>query len=100
MKKNIIHFSGDMNLDPDSDDEKIQFGKIQEQEHHTFRHIENSGRDKKIIKKNIEQDVADKVKKLPEGHYNGQISFQGKYIKYSAYKFKDGTINIGRITVG
>jgi len=66
---------------------------------HTFRHVEEAGIDTQAAENAIRNDLAGKGASLPQGRTTGQVYVQGRVLQYNAYKFLDGTINVGRITV-
>jgi hypothetical protein len=76
----------------------IQFGKVENQIAHTFRHIEGAGFDRTVVESAIRQDLNKAAKSLSAGQYNGSVVVNGTKLDYSAFKLKDGTINVGRIT--
>ncbi|MDN3575700.1 hypothetical protein QWZ03_02810 [Chitinimonas viridis] len=88
--------------DPDDDDgkskETVRFGKDANQEYHTFLHIEKAGLDRSAVQDAIKGDLSKVGNSLKEGLYNGRVNVNGTQVDYAAYKFSDGTINVGRIT--
>ncbi|MGL4426335.1 MAG: hypothetical protein ACRCUQ_01060, partial [Alphaproteobacteria bacterium] len=78
----------------------IQFGRVENQVKHTFRHIEAAGLNKDIIQNAIQKNLSKIADKLPSGHYNGSVTIKNRAIQYSAFKFDSGVVNVGRITLG
>jgi len=78
---------------------QVKFGNNANQSYHTFRHVEEAGIDKQAAENAITNDLAGKQASLPQGLTTGQVNVEGRVLRYSAYKFPDGTINVGRITV-
>ncbi|MGL5784630.1 MAG: hypothetical protein ACRCYZ_04105 [Alphaproteobacteria bacterium] len=78
----------------------IQFGRVENQIKHTFRHVEAAGLNKDIIRNAIQKNLLKIADKLPSGHYNGSVAIKNKTIQYSAFKFDSGVVNVGRITLG
>ena len=78
---------------------EVKFGNNTNQSYHTFRHVEEAGINKQAAENAIRNDLAGKGASLPQGLTKGQVNVQGRVLEYNAYKFPDGTINVGRITV-
>ncbi len=76
----------------------IQFGKVENQVSHTFRHVEKAGFDRQVVQDAIKQDLSQAAKSLSNGPYNGSVVVNGTKLDYTAFKLSDGTINVGRIT--
>jgi RHS repeat-associated protein len=76
----------------------VQFGKVENQVSHTFRHVEKAGFDRQVVQDAIKQDLLRAVESLSGGQYNGSVVVNGTKLDYSAFKLPDGTINVGRIT--
>jgi hypothetical protein len=76
----------------------VQFGKVENQISHTFRHVEKAGFDRAVVQDAIKQDLSKAVGSLSGGQYNGSVVVNGIKLDYSAFKLPDGTINVGRIT--
>ena len=86
---------------PDGDNnekEKVRFGKNENQEYHAFRHVDEAGLDRQAVRDSIKQDLSRVGDSLKEGLYEGRVSVNGTQVDYNAYKFADGSINVGRIT--
>ena len=79
-------------------DNGISFGKNENQVHHTFRHIDEAGLNRGEVSQAIRQDLGT-TNKLPQGLNRGTIQVQDKVLEYRAFKFNDGTVNVGRITI-
>ena len=82
----------------DNDKDKVRFGKNANQESHAFRHVDEAGLDRGAVRDSIKQDLSKVGDSLKEGLYNGRVNVNGTQVDYAAYKFPDGTINVGRIT--
>lgn len=82
-----------------TDVSQVKFGSNANQAYHTFRHVEEAGIDTRAAENAIRNDLAGKGASLPQGRTTGQVYVQGRILQYNAYKFLDGTINVGRITV-
>ena len=77
----------------------IQFGRTENQVYHTFRHVEAAGLDRGLTAQAITKDLASIGKNLPYGLLNRTVAVGDAKVTYSAFKLKDGTINVGRITL-
>jgi len=84
--------------DNDNEKDNIRFGKNENQKFHTFRHVDEAGLDREAVRDSIKQDLSKVGKSLKDGPYNGRVNVNGTQVDYVAYKFSDGTINVGRIT--
>jgi hypothetical protein len=78
--------------------EDIQFGKVENQVYHTFRHVEKIGLDREIIQQAITEDLSNAASNLVDGLNKRSVIVNGIPLDYVAFKLPDGTINIGRIT--
>lgn len=77
---------------------KVQFGKTDNQIYHTFRHTDQLGISRDIIKTRIESHLQLVHKKIETSKpYNGIITIGKQKLQYTAYKLDNGIINIGRI---
>jgi hypothetical protein len=76
----------------------VQFGKVENQISHTFRHVEKAGFDRTAVQDAIKQNLSKIADSLSSGQYNGSVVVDGTKLDYSAFKLSDGTINVGRIT--
>lgn len=88
---------GDDGNPPTNNQVKVQFGKLNNQTSHAFRHTDKAGLDRKAVKEAIQADLAKVGGSLPKRHYNGTVSVNGRQLVYSAFKLPDGTINVGSI---
>ncbi|MEM7382856.1 MAG: hypothetical protein AAF400_00830 [Bacteroidota bacterium] len=76
----------------------VQFGKDSNQINHTFRHTDILGLNRAVVKSAIEAHFTSASSQIAPGKpFNQVIEVAGKRIQYTAFKLKDGTINIGRI---
>ncbi len=78
----------------------IQFGRDQNQVSHTFRHIDEIGLERVIVRFAILQFLEPVQSTLPLGLTVGSVEAKGVRLDFRAYKFIDGTINVGRINPG
>ncbi|WFP06235.1 hemagglutinin repeat-containing protein [Achromobacter spanius] len=78
--------------------QKIQFGRVENQTNHTFRHVEAAGFQREVVGRAIQKDLSKAGVNLKDGPYAGFVIVNGIRLEYSAFKFPDGTINVGRIT--
>jgi hypothetical protein len=65
-------------------------------QYHTWRHIDNAGIDRSTIQNMIESDL-EKQQAQP-GLNIRNFTVRGQQWQYNAFKFNDGTINVGRIS--
>ncbi|MCD6035591.1 MAG: hypothetical protein K0R63_1332 [Rickettsiales bacterium] len=77
----------------------IQFGKVDNQIYHTFRHVEAAGFDKGLVQNAITNDLNSMAQSMPQGIYNGSVVVNGTKFDYNAFKLPNGTVNVGRITI-
>ena len=76
----------------------IQFGGNANQVYHTYRHIDQLGLDRNIVKQAVQRDAAKKIGQvIPGKHLNSVIKVEGRTLQYTIYKLPNGTYNIGRI---
>ncbi|MBB1627415.1 filamentous hemagglutinin [Achromobacter sp. UMC71] len=80
------------------DDLVIQFGRVENQVSHTFRHVEAAGFQRDAVSRAIQADLSKVGAGIREGQYTGSVVVDGVKLDYSAFKLPDGTINVGRIT--
>ena len=76
----------------------VQFGKTSNQVSHVFRHTDALGLDRTVVKSAVEshfRGVASQI--VPGKPFIQRVKVGGRNIQYTAFKLKDGTINIGRI---
>jgi len=76
----------------------IQFGKVENQIYHTFRHVDAIGLNREMVQIAITEDINNAVSSLVEGLNKRSVIVDGITLDYVAFKLPDGTINIGRIT--
>lgn len=76
----------------------INFGEVENQISHTFRHIEAIGLDRSVVKDAISSDLGKIASSPSMSLYNGFVIVNGIRLDYVAYRLPDGTINIGGIT--
>jgi len=76
---------------------QVRFGKDKNQRSHTFRYVVDAGLDSLAVQQAIERDL--KLIPLLDGLNKGKLEHSGKVLHYHAFKFPDGTINVGRITI-
>lgn len=55
----------------------IQFGKVENQVSHTFRHIEAAGFDRQVVQDAIKLDLSKMAESLSKGQYNGNVVVNG-----------------------
>ncbi len=78
---------------------EVQFGRVENQVNHTFRHIDKAGLDRNAVQQAVRQDVSRAAESLSKGQqHTGSVVVNGTRVEYSAFKLQDGTINVGRIT--
>lgn len=76
----------------------IQFGKGAQQISHAFRHTDALGLNRTVVKSAVETHLKVVSSQIVAGKpFNQIIEVAGQRIQYTAFKLKDGTINIGRI---
>lgn len=76
----------------------IQFGKGTDQVRHAFRHTDAFGLNRTAVKTAVETHFKRVSSQIVSGKpFNQIIEVGGQRIQYTAFKLKDGTINIGRI---
>jgi len=75
----------------------VRFGNNENQRSHTFRYVLDAGLDRLAVQQSIELQL--QTVSLLEGLIKGKLEFSGKVLLYHAFKFPDGDINVGRITI-
>jgi len=76
----------------------VQFGKGANQVSHAFRHTDALGLDREVVKSAVETHFRGVSANVVAGKpFNQIIEVAGQKIQYTAFKFQDGMINIGRI---
>ena len=77
----------------------VQFGKVDNQVSHVFRHIEEMGLSREAVRSAVLKDIPRIAKNMPYGKsINTTITVANQKIIYSSYKLPNGVINVGRIT--
>lgn len=76
---------------------RVRFGNNENQRSHTFRYIVDAGLDRIAVQQAIELDL--QSVSLLEGLNKGKLEFSGMVLHYHAFRFADGSINVGRITI-
>lgn len=77
----------------------IEFGRTGNQISHTFRHTDAVGLDQLEVRLAILAHLQLMEDAMPVGAYTGNVQVKGASLEYRAYRFNDGIINVGRITV-
>lgn len=77
---------------------KIYFGQNPNQTYHTFRHKDKLG----LSRTQVKMAILDDLKHIsttvqPETSINRVICVNGKNLQYTAYRFSNNNINVGRI---
>ncbi|WP_444817841.1 RHS repeat-associated core domain-containing protein [Streptococcus sp. HJ1] len=76
----------------------IQFGSNPNQIYHAFRHTDDLGLDRELVKKAVIADLSKCANQVPNGKpFNQKITVNGIDIQYTEFKLKNGTLNVGRI---
>ena len=76
----------------------IQFGNNPNQIYHAFRHTDDLGLDRESVKKAVIADLSKCANQVPNGKpFNQKITVNGIDLQYTAFKLKNGTLNVGRI---
>ena len=76
----------------------VHFGKTENQIYHAFRHTDALGLDRSLVQSTIQNHFKTVSSQVVAGRpFNQIIKIGGQRIQYSAFKFSDGTFNIGRI---
>jgi len=81
-----------------AEDLVIQFGRVENQISHTFRHIEAAGFQRDVVSRAIQADLNKVGAGIRDGQYTGSVIVDGVRLDYSAFRLPNGTINVGRIT--
>ena len=77
----------------------IEFGRNGNQVSHTFRHVETAGLPKSEVERAVETRLRSIASELPEGAHTGEVLVKGIHLEFRAYKFSNGDIHVGRITL-
>lgn len=76
----------------------IQFGNNTNQIYHVFRHIDDLGLDRNIVKQTVQKDFLKKTNQvIPGKPFNSVIEVGGHKLQYTVFKLPNGKYNIGRI---
>jgi hypothetical protein len=79
----------------------VQFGNNPNQVYHTFRHIVEEGLSIEPTKQAVLESIKTVGSQIESGVlFNQTIIVNGVQITYTAFRLANGTINVGRITVG
>lgn len=76
---------------------RVRFGNNENQRSHTFRYVLDAGLDHLAIQQAIELHL--QTVPLLDGLNKGKLEISGKILLYHAFRFPDGTVNVGRITI-
>lgn len=77
---------------------QIVFGQNANQTYHTYRHIDEIGLERAVVRKAIESDIKPKLKMVVENKpYNGIITVDGHKLQYTIFKIDKYRYNVGRI---
>uniref|UniRef100_UPI000527B373 RHS repeat-associated core domain-containing protein n=1 Tax=Thiolinea disciformis TaxID=125614 RepID=UPI000527B373 len=81
------------------DNLRIQFGNVDNQVSHTFRHIEDLGLDRSTVQLAVENDLRQgTASQVVSGRpFNGIVEVAGHRLQYTAFRLPNGVLNIGRI---
>lgn len=77
---------------------RIQFGRVQNQVDHAFRHTDQIGLARSDVQAAIRQDLSESANLLQEGLNVRTVRVGDVEVTYNAFRFSDDTINVGRIT--
>jgi RHS repeat-associated protein len=77
----------------------IRFGNNPNQTYHAFRHILKKGLSQSLVAGAIETDLRANAAALVTGLNIRSLVVAGENITYHAYKFANGVVNVGRITL-
>jgi RHS repeat-associated protein len=75
----------------------IQFGAVDNQISHTFRHIDDLGLQRSAVQDAIRRDMAGRSLRVGET-YSGSVEVGGIRLQYNAHQLTEEIINVGRIT--
>ena len=76
----------------------IQFGRVQNQINHTFRHTDAAGLARADVRSAIVKDLTQNGSSIRDGLNIRSLRVNGVDLTVNAYRLPDGTINVGRIT--
>src|SRR6266852_4157622 len=75
-----------------------QFGRVQNQVFHTFRHTDALGLDQSVVQSAVEAHLRTVQSQIVAGKpFNQVIEVAGIRLQYTAFRLSDGVINVGRI---
>jgi len=77
---------------------RIQFGRVQNQIEHAFRHTDAAGLVRADVRAAITRDLTQNAASLRSGMNVRTVQVNGIDLTVNAYRLPDGTINVGRIT--
>lgn len=77
----------------------IEFGRNSNQISHTFRHTDAEGLQRAEVRAAVSAHLYAMQADLPEGGCAGDVQVKGVRLEFRAYKFRDGNIHVGRITL-
>lgn len=77
----------------------IQFGASPNQVYQTFRHVVASGMNHSTVPSAIQANLMASVATINVGLNVRTIVVAGQQITYNAFKFSNGVVNVGRITI-
>ncbi len=80
-------------------DQAIRFGNNGNQILHAFRHTDDAGLDRESVENAVRGDLISRFDKLQDGLNYGHVIVDGQNLDYNAYKFSNGDVNVGRITI-
>jgi hypothetical protein len=76
----------------------IQFGKVENQVSHTFRHVEAAGLERSAVQSAVQSHLEGAASQIVAGKpFNAIVEVGGQRLQYTAFRLKDGTLNVGRI---
>ena len=79
---------------------RITFGRDSNQEYHTLLWVKAAGLDPELVVEAIRVDMLRLHAVLPkEGLIKGDLYLSAQQVRYNAYRFEDGSVNVGRITI-
>ncbi|KAF1026825.1 MAG: tRNA nuclease CdiA-2 [Acinetobacter bereziniae] len=80
------------------EDDEVVFGTNANQQHHTWRHVDNLGLNRKTVEYSVRSDINTNISNIKAGQvYNGNVIVNGQRLQYTAFRRADGVINVGRI---
>jgi hypothetical protein len=76
---------------------QVRFGSNENQRSHTFRYVLDAGLDHLAVQQAIELHL--RTVPLLDGLNRGKLEINGRVLLYHAFRFPDGNVNVGRITI-